>query len=451
MAKIWIIVPPLTGHINPTVSVAAALSSRGHTVTWVGHPTALSRCLPEEAARLLLPEELPAELLKSMTERSNKVRGLASLKFLWEDFLIPLATQMVPALQSLWESTLESDRPELLLVDQQAVGGALFARLHKLAFVSSCTTSAGVSNPLAGLPKVKAWLDEQLASLERAQRLPPIPSPELSPLLCLVYSTPALTGPNPDQEDGRYPEKLCFVGPSIARRPSSLPDFPWEQLDPTRKKILLSLGTVNAERGRRFFSAALEGLGEPDRPGSDRLPWQLIVVGPAKLVGPLPRNVLRFDYVPQLELLPKLDAVICHGGQNTVTETLAHGLPLVVAPIRDDQPVIAEQITRAGCGLRLRFSRCNGQEIRGAVERVLGDPKFQSAAKSIQRSFLAAGTLKTSSGSLSPSGGSERAAEAIEALLVQQQRSAPDGADADPPPTPNLSSRSTSKNAGASS
>jgi len=32
------VVPPLTGHVNPTVSVARALAARGHDVAWAAHP-----------------------------------------------------------------------------------------------------------------------------------------------------------------------------------------------------------------------------------------------------------------------------------------------------------------------------------------------------------------------------------------------------------------------------
>ena len=43
---------------------------------------------------------------------------------------------------------------------------------------------------------------------------------------------------------------------------------------------------------------------------------------------------------------------VTHGGHNTVCEALAHGLPLVVAPIRDDQPTVAAQVVQAGAGVR---------------------------------------------------------------------------------------------------
>ena len=71
---------------------------------------------------------------------------------------------------------------------------------------------------------------------------------------------------------------------------------------------------------------------------------QAIIVGPPDLLPDPPGNVLVVPSVPMLALLPRLDAVISHGGMNTVCETLAHGVPLVLAPIRHDQPVVASQV-----------------------------------------------------------------------------------------------------------
>ena len=107
--------------------------------------------------------------------------------------------------------------------------------------------------------------------------------------------------------------------------------------------------------------------------------------------------------MPQLALLPRVDAVVCHGGHNTVCESLAHGLPLVVAPIRDDQPIVAEQVVEAGAGIRVRFGRLSPAALRDAVTRVLDEPAFREAAERIRGSFAAAG-------------GASAAADALEGL-----------------------------------
>jgi MGT family glycosyltransferase len=99
----------------------------------------------------------------------------------------------------------------------------------------------------------------------------------------------------------------------------------------------------------------------------------------------------KWVFVPQLDLLTHLDAVVSHAGHNTVCEALAHGVPLVVAPIRDDQPAIARQVTDAGAGVRVRFGRVSAAELRDAITTVLDDPSYRAAARRIQTSFTTAG------------------------------------------------------------
>jgi MGT family glycosyltransferase len=155
--------------------------------------------------------------------------------------------------------------------------------------------------------------------------------------------------------------------------------------NPKRQHVLVTLGTVNAASGGRFLSATVDAAARLAR----RL--QAIVVAPDGVVDSPPPNVLVCPSVPQLELLPQLDAVICHAGHNTVCETLAHGLPLVVAPIRDDQPIIAQQVVDAGVGVRLKYGRVNSDEIVQALQAVLETSSYRQAARRIQASFRAAG------------------------------------------------------------
>jgi UDP:flavonoid glycosyltransferase YjiC (YdhE family) len=101
-----------------------------------------------------------------------------------------------------------------------------------------------------------------------------------------------------------------------------------------------------------------------------------------------------------LPLLPRVDAVLCHAGHNTVCEALWHGLPLVVAPIRDDQPIVAAQVVAAGAGIRLRFGRSGADRIAAAVEEVLTEPSYRRAAETVATSFHAAGGSTAAAGHL---------------------------------------------------
>jgi len=116
-----------------------------------------------------------------------------------------------------------------------------------------------------------------------------------------------------------------------------------------------------------------------------------VLVAPEERVRQPPPSFIVRARVPQLALLPRMQAVVCHGGHNTVCEALAHGLPLIVTPIRDDQPVVANQVVASGAGLRLRYGRLGAKTLREAVFRILDEPAFRDAAVRVARSFAAAG------------------------------------------------------------
>lgn len=384
MGRFLFVVPPLTGHVNPTVAVAGALRARGHDVAWVGHPTRVRPLLPAGAELFELPEG-DADLVERTAAAANAVRGLGSIQFFVESFLLPLAREMVPGV----EAAVDALQPDVLVVDQQALAGAIVARRRNLPFATSATTSAELVDPMAPFPKVAAWRAGLLETLQRDHGLEPVAEPGRSPHRVLVFSTEALVGAGP------WPAHWAFVGPATGGNRPQIP-FPWDRLATDRKKILVSLGTVNAERRVRFYDVVCEAFGNTD--------WQVILVAPEAMAPNPPDNVLRCDRVPQLELLPKMDLVVCHGGHNTVCESLAHGLPLIVTPIKDDQPVIAAQVVAAGAGLRLSFGRLQAAELRDTATRVLTEPGFAAGAARVAESFAAAG-------------GAPRAAEHLEALI----------------------------------
>lgn len=387
MARVLFVVPPLTGHVNPTVSVARALAARGHDVAWAAHPGLVRPLLPPDARIVAMPEHVDAAHADAVADKARTARGAAALKFLWEDFLIPLARSMRPAL----DAAVAAERPDLLVVDQQAIAGGLVARARNLPWASFATTSAGLTDPLAALPQVKRWLADLIAGLERDAGLAPAgDGAELSPHRVIAFTTAALVG-----DAARFPPHVRFVGPSIADRPETAA-FPWAALGP-RPRVLVTMGTVNVDASTRFYQTAIAALADE--------PVQAIVVAPPERVGPTPANVICQRYVPQLALLREVDAVICHGGHNTVCETLARGLPLVIAPIKDDQPIVADQVVAAGAGLRVKFGRVTAPELGAALRRVLDEPSFRTAATAIAASFSAAG-------------GAAAAATALEELLA---------------------------------
>ncbi|MER6260387.1 MULTISPECIES: glycosyltransferase [Streptomyces] len=376
MSAYLFVVPPLTGHINPAVGVAARLAAHGNRVAWACADAALVRRLAGADAEVFAcAGPVPGA---EGAVRPPELRGAEALKFLWEWYLLPLADAMAPGVRT----AVTEFRPDVVIADQQAFAGALVAERLGIPWATSATTSAEFTGAYDGLPKVADWLRLRLAEL-RARVGDPSGSadPRFSPHLLLVFSTPELIGPL-----APLAPHIHYVGPSVAGRPAAT-GFPWEWLDHGRAKVLVTLGTANTDTGGRFLAACAAAL----RDRADRV--QTVFADPG---GALPatagdKDVLVLPSVPQLPLLARMDAVVCHAGHNTVCEALWHGVPLVVAPIRDDQPVVAGQVVDSGAGVRVRFGRVTADRLGEAVDTVLHDPAHRSAAARVRTAFRAAG------------------------------------------------------------
>lgn len=124
----------------------------------------------------------------------------------------------------------------------------------------------------------------------------------------------------------------------------------------------------------------------------------LVTVGPNGAVDPdWPENVRVERYVPQSLLYPYLTAVVCHGGFNTVFGSLAHGIPVIVAPVSADQPLNAMLIAQIGAGLNLATAIPDGHlfpvlmpgqptadAVEAAAGKLLSAPAFATQAEAFR-------------------------------------------------------------------
>lgn len=358
---------PLTGHVNPMSAVADALTERGHDVAWAGSEAFLRPLIGADAT--IFPIPLRAH-------RGQGERGMAATKSRWEGYIVPHARVTTRGV----EDAVEQFQPDVMVVDQHAVAGAVVAHRHDLLWASVAPTTMELTRPYRSLPEVEAWIHEQLAAIWTTAGQPDAPPHDLrfSPHLLIAFTGTALSG------ELAWPDNAHLVGPALTTRPADT-TFPWEWLDPGRRHVLVTMGTLSMDLARVFYDRILETL----RPLADRV--QAIVVAPDGTIVDPGDHIFTRPRVPVLDLMPHLDAVVCHGGLNTVCEALHHGVPLVIAPIKGDQPINATQVVDAGAGIRVSFDRSRPQALRAALLAVLDDPSYRAAAESVGRSFRAAG------------------------------------------------------------
>lgn len=93
-------------------------------------------------------------------------------------------------------------------------------------------------------------------------------------------------------------------------------------------------------------------------------------------LGDLPPDWLVAPSLPQVALLEHAGLVVTHGGNNTVTEALTAGVPLVVAPFSTDQFAIAADVERSGVGVAVGPNRASADSWSRAIDSVAAAPSI---------------------------------------------------------------------------
>ncbi|CAF4037837.1 unnamed protein product [Adineta steineri] len=99
----------------------------------------------------------------------------------------------------------------------------------------------------------------------------------------------------------------------------------------------------------------------------------------------LPDNIWGEKLVPQVKILPLVDLVITHGGNNTITEIFYFGKPLIILPLFGDQFDNAQRIEEKGFGIRLGTYSCSEEELLDAIEKLLADKQLEEKLKIISQ------------------------------------------------------------------
>ncbi|MBC9935999.1 MULTISPECIES: glycosyltransferase [unclassified Leucobacter] len=92
-------------------------------------------------------------------------------------------------------------------------------------------------------------------------------------------------------------------------------------------------------------------------------------------LGDVPDHWLVGEFLPQVTLLGAAALGVTHGGNNSVTEALTFGVPLVVLPFSTDQFAGAEALERIGFGAALAPNEATVAEIKIAIDSMLNLPE----------------------------------------------------------------------------
>ncbi len=358
MARFLFVVVPLVARVWPAVAIGDALVAGGHEVAWCG---------PESDLRPLLGPDATIYPTGKRSYRQTAHLGLAAVLELWDEYVLPLNRFISGPV----DRAVAECKPDVVVADQYALAGALAAHKHGLRWASLCSGVLELTPPTED-PGLQDWIRSKLARAWEAYGLPADDGLDLrfSPYLVIATTCRALTGPVP------MPEHCVLVGAALGSRRTD-PGFCWDWWDPGRRHVLVTAGTLSAHWMHGFLARMVAAL----EPMAGRV--QAVLNCSADTVPDPPPHVLLALRLPMLDLMPRLDAVVCQAGQSTVNEALIHGVPLVVAPIRLGELAVAEQVTRAGAGITVSFSDAAPAQLAAAVTAILEEPGYRGNARRI--------------------------------------------------------------------
>jgi UDP:flavonoid glycosyltransferase YjiC (YdhE family) len=240
---------------------------------------------------------------------------------------------------------------------------ALFTDLDPGAYILARITGLPIATAFQGIMlegiDSRTWKLAQRSenSVLNEHGLAALPLEELhfgSEVLKIIPSIPELDGTDPNRAD------VCYVGHLLAPiKPSATSKFKPVQ---ERRYVFVYVGT-----GALSLDILREVLPKVFPSGGNLT----CLVGSQSI-----REVERVEavefrpYVPAEAVLPHCDWTICHGGQNTIIQSLRHGVPLLVFP----GPIFerrfnASKVQEAGAGMMAEIDQFTPQWLRAALGR----------------------------------------------------------------------------------
>ncbi len=392
------------GHLNPLLTIARRLKSQGHTVVFVyDGPPKIHEIISASDFDVITIRAWPFKLVALLLPYTS---GFTETFIALKSFMGGLKHYGHTVGQ-----VLDRIKPDVVVADFAFPGVFLAAESRVVPYVmvyhaGLLYEGPGIPPFGSGLPIGENWgrkgnlyqwlfdlLERNISdNYTRARRKLSIQTGDK--MLLSSFSSPwltlALTTEASELPMRKIPSTTFFVGPCVENRPhSSNSDFPFDALSEALPKIYVSLGTV-FNRKPKVFTKIIEAFLDNR--------YQLIVsAGGAyeKLSSlNLPSNILLFKSVPQLEILPLVDVVISHGGNNTTNETLAAGKPLLVMPVGGEQGDNASRVAYLGAGLRASIKSSTSHEIREKIDRLIKEPQFKQRASEIASAIaLTQGTV----------------------------------------------------------
>jgi MGT family glycosyltransferase len=411
------------GPTNNCVGIGEVLRRRGHRVVFVIEEsfagTLEEKGFEERLMRLAPPPEVPEEpgqFWKDFIRDTAPVFRKSTFDQL-EEFMAPTWQALFDGARYVDERLVEifdELQPDAIVEDNVCAFPAIPASGRPWVRIVSCNPlelkDPELPPPYTGLPlddrsEWERYRDEYRRAIDDMQR-------EFSEF-CVERGAPSLP---PGEMIHESPWLNLYLYPREVDYPRSM------RLAPTWHNLESSVRTTDAswsvppeiaDREGSLVYVSLGSLGSGDVPLMKELvaalaetPQRYVVSkGPQHSEYELADNMVGEEFLPQVSVLPQVDLVITHGGNNTTAESLHFGKPMILLPIFWDQHDNAQRMHETGFGIRLPTYSFDRRDLWESIDRLLADSDLRDRLAPVSERLQA-------------DPGNERAAELIEKVAV---------------------------------
>jgi UDP:flavonoid glycosyltransferase YjiC (YdhE family) len=358
---------PGTGSLHPLLPLAAAVRGRGHDVAFASaprfEPAVRQHGFSYFAAGLDWLVSDP-DYIQTLCVAAGGLEFPALTgpeRFAWVTdnlFIGGAARTMLPALLRIGDQW----QPDLIVRESLEFAGCVAAERMGIPHASVAASAD------CALDK-RQRMARPLGDLRAAVGLPSDADLGMAYRhLHLCFEPPSF-----HEDDARFPSTTRFLRNEL--RHSPILDVPVG----SRPRVLVSLGTV-FHRTPGLIDTIVEALHDE--------PVDLdVAVGfdqDVSRLGPQPSNVHLAPWLPIDEMLQRSDALVTHGGFNSVKEALTVGVPMVVVPIAGDQPYSAARCTAIGVAEMVSPEERTVERVRTATRAILDNPAYRTRAHELR-------------------------------------------------------------------
>jgi len=146
------------------------------------------------------------------------------------------------------------------------------------------------------------------------------------------------------------------------------------------RPVVFVPGSGNRQASQ-FFASAADACRRLGRRGL------LLTRFPEQIPAPLPAGIHHADYAPLSEVLPRVEAVVHHGGIGTSAQALRCECPQLVMPMTFDQPDNAARLGQLGVSRTISPGVFTGKRVARELEKLLGSDDVSRACRNVAQRF----------------------------------------------------------------